>query len=60
MLVVMDSFNEAAAPNQFVMSICCFMLNFYISDSMDDVETFVTEEQIPHVQVENMPVQVDG
>ena len=36
------------------------MLNFYLSDNMDGVQTFDTEEQIPHIQVKNMPAQVDG
>ena len=36
------------------------MLNFYLSDDMDEVKNVVTEEQIPYVQVKSMPVQVDG
>eukprot|EP00957_Ditylum_brightwellii_P157576 11993692-Ditylum_brightwellii.AAC.1 len=60
MLVVMDSFNEMAVPNQYVMSMFSLMLNFYISDDMDKLKSVVTEEHIPHVQVKNMPVHVVG
>eukprot|EP00957_Ditylum_brightwellii_P069908 5308902-Ditylum_brightwellii.AAC.1 len=60
MLVVMESFDEMAVPDQFVMSIFCFMLNFYISDDMGEVKSVVTEEQIPYMRVKNMPVHLDG
>eukprot|EP00957_Ditylum_brightwellii_P028600 2161118-Ditylum_brightwellii.AAC.1 len=60
MLVVMDSFNETAVPNQYVMAMLCFMLNFYIFNDMDEVKSVVTEKQIPYVLVKIMPVHVVG
>ena len=56
----MDSFGKVATPNQFVISMFCFMLNFYIFDDMDKVKSVVTEDQIPYMHVKNLPVYVDG
>ena len=60
MLVLMDSFDSTADPNPHVLSMFCFMLNFYISDDMDAVNPVIREDQIPYVHVKNLPVNIHG
>ena len=56
MLVLMDSHDRMAVSNPHVLSMFCYMLNFYLSDNVDSVETFVSEDQIPFVHVKNLLV----
>eukprot|EP00957_Ditylum_brightwellii_P102917 7843650-Ditylum_brightwellii.AAC.1 len=60
MLVLMDSFDSMAVPNPHILSMFCFMINFYISDDMDAVEHVVKDDQIPCMHVKYLPVNIHG